>query len=291
MRDPGFAILVAFALASCTVARGTDGDMDQRAGPGDGGERFDAACRFVPDGMVSYWFIDGIIITESDSILAKAGAGLLAIVCAARGFESVMVDRWSDPCRQIGVVISDHGRNLSPTALGWPALPDEYIAGQPIWHCSLFRGDPPESPILSAIADERFLIQARRELLSEALVARGNRHLLLQPFGSMPELDWSAQHLVFCLPRSDPPDHPGKGREGYAVFTGRENPWRVEGWYRDGKVRTADCFGDELPQRHAGDYVVRTKDLQKPRSHEELVRQARNNMRIAMASAYGFWFQ
>jgi hypothetical protein len=282
MRVPAICIAVVLAVATCTS--GHDVNRDQTVST-DGGERFDAACRFVPSGMVSYWFLDGY---ASGLTLPEAGAVPLVAVCAACAFEATG-DQF-DACRQVGVAIGDYGRNFSPALLGWPTMPDEHIAGQSVWHCSLFRGDPPESPTLSAIVDHRFLIQARRALLEAALAEQGDRHQLLQPFGNLPGLDWSVPHLVFCLPRPDPPHHPGEGREGCAVFTGSENPWRIEGWYRGGKVRTADRFGDELPQRHAGDYVVRTKDLQKPKSHGWFIRQARNTMIIAMGATYGFWF-
>jgi hypothetical protein len=177
---------------------------------------------------------------------------------------------------------------VTPVALGWPVTPDESIAGQPVWHRSLGEEDKSAAPTLSAIIEDRFLVTARRPLLIESLASHGNRHRLLLPFGETSGVDWTAGSLVFCKPRPDAPGHLGEGRKTCAIFVATEKPWRVEGWYLDGKVRKDDGLPERVSERRAGNYLVKSWDLEVPEHPSaDDVDQARNGIALMLAVAYG----
>jgi hypothetical protein len=281
---PCAAILRSVLVAGLAACSGSSAPTPAAAA--DGGERFDAACRFVPDGMVSYWFMDCLLVRSAQ---AQQGSGPWPVIAvmAARSFE--------EPHQMIGtgaadeVKIYDFGPGgVTAAARGWPVVPDESIEGCAVWHRSEEQ-EPSPTPVMSAIVAGRFVVQARRDLLVPALTGRGDRRHLLQSFGETPGLDWAAPALVFCLPRADVPGLMGEGRVGRAIFVGRMAPWRVEGWYLDGQVREADGFRDQLPQQHRGRYLVRTIEQETPaQATPEDLDAACNDTLLLMAWAYGY---
>lgn len=254
---------------------------------GDGGTRFDDACQFLPDGMLSYWFRDWRQAQLEDP--GKTGPMPILVVMAARQFKAPPKPMVHG--QVVGVRISDYGRGrVTAETLGISGPPDEWIEGQAFWHYSS-REDRGQTTTdaLQGVIDNRFLLIGSRLLLKEALARHGNRLRLLKPFGETPGLDWSAPDLVFSKPRLYSPDLRNESRHAYSILVVSKEPWRIEGWYLEGKIIEDFRRQENQPDRFAGRYLVRTfvLEFQNAQGDPEDESTLRNLVNMMLITAYG----
>jgi hypothetical protein len=153
--------------------------------------RFDAACRFLPEGMLSYSFWD--------SRLLRSGSANQPLVWVCGG-----ADFREDAEDGVGVLVSvaDYGtRHVGKDLLdeNWEAV--EPISGCPVWSRSVrYQSDIALGRWVAIVAN-RFVVGATScELLARSLTLPGERGRLL---AFLPDLkvDNDAANLVFCRPR------------------------------------------------------------------------------------------
>lgn len=152
--------------------------------------RFAPACRFVPAGMESHWFIDNRL----QEVGASLHGGVVA-VRAARSFEPPSRPGWG---RHEYVIVEDHGA-VAPSPADWRAVAQGAYDGVPVWRFE----ESAEPGDWAAIAAERFVVLASsRALLEAALARRGDLEVILSSLPDLTPIATDAADLIVCRPRS-----------------------------------------------------------------------------------------